>query len=342
MARDKSEWSVFLGGAIIGFIAGAIVTTFTSKRKQREFRTAAHTVEQLVQSRGESQTLYEPQTRSYVPVRDRRTGFENVPPSKEEIESFLARRRRLRAEGLKSEAEWPPPGGLGAGVAMLDPLLHFQNYTAVYFYLVAPPTIGPQARADLLYMTSSNTASKGCEALLSFFNTEQFNCVFRIWDWAHPDMPGGGKFVLGLDYRQLSEYLIPYQFVLDSGAELDTVCVYIVNVTRRTNGNAFQNEVYLHNHASGTRDLVWSYAFDWPDITATKPFWWGPIFETFPDPGSPQYQLSNPVGFDNAVVVQDGIQYQLTNENSTMTQPTANGLREIYTSANSNSGLVCG
>src|SRR6266403_2036138 len=99
---------------------------------------------------------------------------------------------------------------------------------------------------------------------------------------------------------------------------LETVCVHIVNVTRRTNGNSFQNEVYLHNHTTGMRDLVWSYAFDWPDKNATEAFWWGPIFETFPDPGA-QYSLANPLGFDKTLVVQDGVEYQIVDQDSTMT-----------------------
>ena len=91
-----------------------------------------------------------------------------------------------------------------------DALLHFRDYTAVYFYLIAPPEIGRQLHADLLYMTSSNTAALGCEALLSFFGTEQFKCIFSDLGLGHPDEPNGGKFVKGLIYDELSEYLIPH------------------------------------------------------------------------------------------------------------------------------------
>jgi hypothetical protein len=114
-----------------------------------------------------------------------------------------------------------------------------------------------------------------------------------------------------------------------------------VNVTRRVNGTSFQNEVYLQNNATGSRDLIWSYPFEWPDKDTAQPFWWGPIFETFPNPGSPQYRLASPVGFDQALVVQDGIKYQLTGEDNTLTSPSGNGLREIYRSDGLNAGLVC-
>jgi hypothetical protein len=340
MTERTNWWTVFLAFTA-GVVTGATVTSIVNRHRRKRLIISKQSAGPLLQGTGDGQSLFEPLTRSYVSISDRRADFGNVPATEDEVKAFLARRRLLQARGVKSLSTLPPPGGFGAGVALGDPLLHFQDYTAMYYYLVAPPTIGPQPKADLLYMTSSNTASKGCEALLSFFNTEGFNCVFRIWDWAHPDVSGGGKFVRGRPYAGLANYLIPYSFTLTSGTVLDTACVYIVNATRRINGNSFQNDVYLHNNASGTRDLIWSYAFDWPDKNAASPFWWGPIFETFPQPGSPQYTLRNPVGFDAALIVQDDFQFQLTESNSTLTTPSGNGLRVIYRSLGANSGLVC-
>jgi len=340
MAPKNDAWAFVLGIAE-GVVVGTTVSLMASRRGEKKHAsTVERPVGPVVQSSGEGLRLFEPLTRRYVPIRDRQAEFGNVPASKEEVRSFLARRRGLQTRTLRPASEWPPPGGLGAGVAFRDPLLHFQDYTAVYFYLIAPPNIGRQPHADLLYMTSSNTAALGCEALLSFFGTEQFKCIFRIWDWSHPDEPDGGKFVRSLTYDELSEYLIPYSFGIDSGEGLATVCLYIVNLTRRMKGNSFQNEIYLHNHTIGTRDLVWSYPFDWPAKETTEEFWWGPIFETFPDPGA-QYVLANPVGFDGTIIVQDGVEYQLSDRNSTMTIPSGNGLREIYRSVGANSGLVC-
>jgi hypothetical protein len=293
----------------------------------------------LVES-SESRALLEPLTRSYTKIRDAREIAGKHPAPSREVELFLRRRQQMLSDRPRISADLiPQPGGLGAGISYADSLLHFQNSTAVYFYLVAPPTIGLQTRADLLYMTSSNAASKGCEALLSFFTSGQDRCFFRIWDWAHPDLPGGGKFVKCYPYEEIQEYLIPYSFSLKSGQELDTVCIYIANVTRQTNRGSFQNEVYLQNHLTGTRDLVWSYSFDWPDKDTVAEFWWGPIFETFPNPGA-QYSLTNPVGFDQTVIVQDGVQYTLTDGNSSVTTPSDDGLSVIYRSGNH--GMVCG
>src|SRR5437868_6260960 len=82
-------------------------------------------------------------------------------------------------------------GGLGAGVSFRDGQLLFNGYTSVFYYLLAPRNIGDVPSAELLYMTSSNRASKGCEALLSFFRSEQFQTVFRVWDWATPPQADG-------------------------------------------------------------------------------------------------------------------------------------------------------
>jgi hypothetical protein len=297
-------------------------------------------VSDLLKGSSGKQVLYEPMTRSFVPVRDARNlGGSHVVPRRE-IDLFLQHSEQRRARSTTRSVGVPPPGGLGAGVSYLDELLHFQNYTAVYFYLVAPPTIGLQSKAQLLYMTSSNTASKGCEALLSFFTDEQDRCAFRIWDWAHPDVAGGGKFIKNYVYEEIQPYLIPYRFALETGTELDTVCIYIANITRQTKGSAFQNDVYLQNHMTGTRDLIWSYPFDWPDKATSDSFWWGPIFETFPDPGA-LYALANPVGFDQTTVIQDGAVHTLSDQNSSLSPPANNGLEEIYRSTGTNGGLVC-
>jgi hypothetical protein len=301
-------------------------------------------ISRLVIGEGPDRALYEPMTKSYVKVRDTRGECDDTAASRSVIEAFLKSRGGVREHlPASSTGSTGDRGGLGAGVVFGDSLLHFQDDTAIYFYLVAPPTIGVQTGAQSLYLTSSNTANHGCEALLSFAADQQFRCVFAIWDWSHPDMPGGGKFVKNCSYDNLQQYLIPYKFPLDSGQELDTVCISIANVTRRTNGDWFQNEVYLQNNLSGTRDLIWSYAFPWPDKDQpnSKGLWWGPIFETFLNPGA-QYALQYPVGFDHALLVQDGKEYQLTDQNSTLNLPGGNGLREIYRSRGANSGLVCG
>jgi len=340
MGRRVDGTSLFLGG-LLGVLGTGVVSavnrhkgTVASPSRLRRKAIAGSLIRI-----GDQPAMFEPRIGSYIPIRDRRDfGGTDAAPARE-VSLFLERRQKRLASSV-AKLSVPPPGGLGAGVSFGQSLQHFREETGVYFYNVAPPSIGPQPNAQLIYMTSSNSASKGCEALLSFFADQQFDCAFRIWDWAHPDVPGGGKFVKNYSYAEISEYLLPYRFPLESGEELDTVCVYIANLTRQLPSGSYQNEVYLHNHFTGTRDLMWSFQFEWPTKSTDQAFWWGPIFETFPDPGA-QYALGSPLGFDETVVVQDGIQYQLTDQDSTMTVPNGNGLSEVYRSQGTNSGLVC-
>jgi len=338
----KFDGASFLMGGVLGALASFLLGSRVQGRGSSAGASGLRlkTISGSVMRAGERPTLFEPRIGSYVPIRDRRdVGGTRIVPTRE-VALFNEKRQKKLASFRSRTAAPPPPGGFGAGVSFDKSLFNFKDETAVYFYNVAPASIGPQPHADLIYMTSSNTPSKGCEALLSFFADAQYDCAFSIWDWAHPDVDGGGKFVKSYSYAELTDYLIPYQFPLESGTELNTACVYIANITRRLPSGSYQNEVYLYNNASGTRDLMWSFGFPWPTKATDDPFWWGPIFETFPDPGA-QYELASPLGFDQTIVIQDGIQYQMTDQDSTLTVPSGNGLAEVYRSHSTNSGLVC-
>ena len=191
MARSDSPLTVLLG--FVAGVAAGVAGTMIATRRRRKPAVTHRLRGRIVERGGDAMRLYDPLTRSYVNVSDRRDAFQDVSASDEEIRAFTDHRRGLQPQSEMRPRDWPPPGGLGAGVSLHDSLLHFQDSTGVYFYLVAPPGIGAQQRAELLYMTSSNTAGLGCEALLSFFRGGQFNCVFRIWDWATPDRPGAGS-----------------------------------------------------------------------------------------------------------------------------------------------------
>jgi hypothetical protein len=292
--------------------------------------------------RGRENALYDPRIRSFVPTRDARAEMpgEKAPaPTKQEIDVFKRHRTTRSERRLNLELTAPPPGGFGAGVSFKDGQLLFKNDTRVHFYLLAPQALGGIHKADLLYMTSSNRAGRGCEALLSFFKEENFNAVFRIWDWAHPDVPGGGKFIKGLAYSELTEYLIPYE--VQTGSQLlRFMTLYIVNSTRRVAGDNWTNEVYLHNRQSGTHDLIWKYDFSWPTQPTDGTFFWGPIFEVFPNDAD--YSGSNLIGFDQTLLVQDGYEEQLIDQNSALIPPPDNGLTVMYRTRDTNSGLICG
>ncbi len=295
----------------------------------------------LVSGSQDSESLFDPSSGSYIKVRDvtdAMTRQAAPAPPQYAVDVFLRHREQRQAAPSALREDVPPPGGLGAGVTFDLSQLQYQDSTAVYYYLLAPPNIGGTPAADLLYMTSSDIAPKGCEALISFFKDEQFRAVFRIWDWATPAQAGGSHFIVHRPYDSLGDYLIPYE-VQTGGQTLDFNAIYVVSATRRVSGDTWVNEVYLHNHRLGVRDRVWSYQFSWPTKPTDTGFWWGPIFETFPD--NADYKTTNLLGFLETLVVQDGRQIQLTDQNSRLVTPSGHGLDLIYRSSGYNASLIC-
>lgn len=347
-APATRSWLYLLGGALAGGAVGWLCARALGERQGKSAAAPRRRVggfesggiAPLVRSHQEHESLYDPQSKSYVLVRDAPESLmsEAAPrPSELEIEVFLNHRRQ-REQDTFSLRGFPPPGGLGAGVTFRPEQFSFKDHTAVYYYLLVPPEIGGSPSADLLYMTSSDFASKGCEALLSFFKGESFKAVFRIWDWATPEQPDKSHFVAPKPYAALGDYLIPYE-IQTGGRTLNFDTIYVVSLTRRVSGDTWVNEVYLHNHKLGVRDRVWSYQFSWPTKSSDKDFWWGPIFEVFPD--NADYGSTNLLGFLETLVVQDGVEYQLTDRNSKLVAPSGNGLNVVYQSRGNNSALIC-
>lgn len=356
-ARSDHGWIGFLSGLVIGGVLGAALGG-TWRRRARSWRQEA-AADFLTHTAGNArtgpmraglagaETLFDPRLRSRVAVRDMTAalrGSSTRPPSDAEVAIFRKHRQHFAVDDAATLAlrtrriDPPPPGGLGAGVAFKPGQLLFQQATAAYYYLLAPREIGGTPQAELLYMTSSNRAARGCEALLSYFGSEQFRAVFRIWDWSTPKQANGSQFVLDLDYDALKEYLIPYELRIGSHTRTFNT-VYVISSTERTSGDTWRNDVYLHNHARGVRDRVWTHTFEWPSQSTDDPYWWGPIFETFPE--TTNFGATNLLGYLDTLLVQDGMQYQLTDANSQVVIPTGNGLNVVYRSQGTNAALVC-
>ena len=101
MASKSCGWAIVVGFAV-GVIASATASWIASSRGRKQHQRAAkRPIGPVVKSSGDGQSLYEPLTRTYVPIRDRRAEFRNVPASEEEVRLFLARRRGLRPRALK-------------------------------------------------------------------------------------------------------------------------------------------------------------------------------------------------------------------------------------------------
>jgi hypothetical protein len=238
-------------------------------------------------------------------------------PVSDELDVFLQRRMTLNQEMdatasiMRSSPAVPAPGGIGAGVYFRRDTMGFRNSTAIYWRVVAPQFLGGTS-TSLVYITASNQASHGPEALVSYRRNGE--AVFRVWDWSSAPDANRSRFVVAIPFSQWGPYSATVQ--IDGGAH---TTLYIANQTRRIRDTSWINEVFLFNETTQTFDTVWTHNFTWdPDSDpATKFFGWGPIIEPF----APfNFGTTARVGFADASLVTDGVSRSLTPTNSTIVQ----------------------
>jgi hypothetical protein len=240
-----------------------------------------------------------------------------APVAADELAVFLQRRTNLNQEMdatasiMHSSPAVPTPGGIGAGVYFRRDTMGFNSSTAIYWRVVAPQFLGGTS-TSLVYITASNQASHGPEALVSYRRNGE--AVFRVWDWSTAPTANRSRFVVAIPFSSWG----PYKTVVQINGQAHTT-LYIANQTSRIEGTSWRNEVFLFNEQTQTFDTVWKHDFTWdPDSNpATKFFGWGPIIEPF----APfDFGTTQKVGFANAALVADGVSQQLTPSNSTIVQ----------------------
>jgi hypothetical protein len=193
----------------------------------------------------------------------------------------------------------PPPGGFGMGDEYTDAFQNaFFDRTELDFTILCPTQAGGN-NSHTLYLTSTNRATLGVEALISY--EAQDPLVFEVYDWARPE---SSRWQVFMPYYTLSNYLTT---ITVGGISYQAVNIY--NSTRNTNlviagpdsnststdtVTVWANSVYLTNFSTGDFDLVYRYEYEaTPADQKTGVHSWGPIFELF----QPQYSNLNPMGF---------------------------------------------
>jgi hypothetical protein len=275
---------------------------------------------ELFQMQDDGPRLYDPRQRGYTKIRDRRKEAKEISkayrPTARERKLFIKRRVELqkqrdlrlasRALTTVDDDKPPVPGGWGNGVFFRDSELLFSQSSANYNYIIAPPTLGGNI-AKYFYLTATNRAGRGCEALVSYHRADK--PLFRVFDFAKY-LTGQDAFVVSIPYDEWGGYKLTYNI---SGQDHDAL--YIINATYWLGDNNWRNDVYLHNGDTDTKDRVWSHDFEWtPDENERNSHSWGPILETF----AKDYGETNTVGFAEALLVQDGAEHQLVDANSYM------------------------
>jgi hypothetical protein len=224
--------------------------------------------------------------------------------------------------GENDEPPAPTPGGVGMGVFYNNNQLAFNNSTILHFYILAPAAgVVGGGLNYFLFLTATNRAGQGVEALLSFYRANQPR--FKVYDWSKPE---NARYALVLQYPDFASYL--------DASNVDGNPVqglYVVNSTRLLAGTTWINEVFLRNQhvAPASMDLVYSNTYTLTSNIDQGVKFWGPIVEVFQQFNGP----TNVLGFSEATLIQDGVTIALT-PGDTYVNKNNFGLTQVYLNPN--------
>lgn len=217
------------------------------------------------------------------------------PPADGEAAAFRGLTRHLLPNFTYDQKCPPPSEGAVIGTYFNPNIIGFNDRTAIHWRVVAPQFLGGKSR-DRLFLTSSNQASRGPEALVRYENHTE--AVFRVWDWAHPEDPDPeiGRFVVAIPHSRWKNHEV--SFVVNGVA---CTGLQIKNETRSLGSRQWINEVFLFNHVSGTLDLIWQYKHMWDVNEGCKFLFFGPCIEA---KGS-GYDVTNSIGYEGGTLDND-------------------------------------
>ena len=234
--------------------------------------------------------------------------------SGKETRKFLRHRRKLLRRiwaGIKafSLSKFAAPVGYAAlGVEFDKVILGFRASTAIYWYAVAPKILGGTS-SSLVYLTASNEATRGCEALVAYDEPRSGLASFRVFDWAD-EVAGKPPWGVVLPHAEWTDYSVNVKL-----NDKDHAALYIANKTSHDMQKAIWcNEVFLFNGRTKTFDLLWHNAYVW-NPAPNDFFDWGPIIEPIETPYD--FGTTNEAGYAEAKLVIDGATINLLPANTT-------------------------
>lgn len=242
-------------------------------------------------SSGGQEYLYDPSSGQYLPVRDVRDEIatEKVEMPSEDImeqrREVLTQEATTYTDTMSDDSPADVPGGVGYGVFFNSDFRDdYSTGTSISYDIICPTTFGGDSE-ETLYLTSTNRAAKGVEALIYYYGQSQFS--FWVYDWARDD---GSRFQAGISADTLLSTYVRTKEIYGETRQYLTV----QNTTVQIGTNQWANYVWL-NCIDGTFDLVYSYTYT-ATLSEQQGQWvgsWGPIVETFQD----SYSGTNTVGF---------------------------------------------
>jgi len=247
-----------------------------------------------------------PQIESGAP-RDVREQFaEKAPPAREQEESVRAFIQakwdmlrgdtkfdpRVRdivyadfAQRVRNGAKIPPvPGGEGFGVFYRPGFkTAFSMGTSLFWIAICPTRPGGNV-STYLYLTATNRASHGCEALVHY--NGQTDAHFAVYDWS---LPEGDQWQTYVSFTDLGDYLGEETILGEIRQTLpiwnSTYEIFEVEQDPEEVANLrrWRNDVLLYNHEETSWDLIYRNDYDATRSQQRSSFVgsWGPLVETF-------------------------------------------------------------
>ncbi len=198
-------------------------------------------------------------------------------------------------------------GNIGFGVCYRKDFQYsFTNTVLLDYCITISPALGGNS-SDFVFLTASNTCSKGCEAYLSYY--AQHEPTFLIYDWS---ISGEDRWVKEIQYTDLSNYIFRSKV---NQKTLDFIRV--LNYSTLVSGRTWENKVCLFNRLDTAWNIIHQRTYDVTDVRELKVAdlgFWGPIIET----RQKNFGRLNPVGFADAMLYNDIIteNARLTNSNT--------------------------
>jgi len=219
----------------------------------------------------------------------------------EEKTALLARLK----PGPESDAPTPDqaPGIPGYGFDYThDFNVAYTNGTAITYQVICPTVVGGNF-TNFLYLTSTNRASFGLEAYVSY-PLPTSSADFNIYDWSLAQTDQQHGFVRSYPFAMLGQYL---SGLGTHGQTFQTLFVH--NVTFESGNNQWTNAAMLYNNVTLTWDCFYSSVYT--ATLAQQQFFglagfWGPIAETHEGPNFLFKGLGTVGFFQTQVSITDG------------------------------------
>jgi len=231
-----------------------------------------------------------------------------------------------------SLSDLPIPGDAVSGIFYKSGVLQALNHARLRTWMFIQPEgvrVDPTEPLRTLFTTARNRVKKAVEVVGIYVGHRPGTGFLGVFDWSCseadpcPDGRTGPTWQFTLDF---SDFHCNTTEIINQGRHKVSAVKYINEAIKLDNEDPplWRNAVYLKNFCDKQWDLVYKhdYRANQPDCSLTGCNWYGPTIEIFPIPISNNTQPRiHELGFENTVILHDGILSRLPPEETTFRNP---------------------